>query len=201
MSEPDPLDAVRLRSAVRKQRIGRRVVVLEETTSTNDKLAEMAAESAEGLVVLAEHQTSGRGQYGRHWESAARKGLWMSILLRPQLAVAESRRLTAFFATVIAATIEKQLRLVPAIKSPNDVYLDGRKIAGVLVEMRVESRGSYCAIAGLGINVNQTLTDFPTELRETAGSLSLARGSSVDRTELAIELLRRMEERYTAGQL
>lgn len=201
MSEPDPLDAVRLRSALRKQRIGRRVVVLEETTSTNDKLAEMAAESAEGLVVFAEHQTSGRGQYGRHWESAARKGLWMSILLRPQLAVAESRRLTAFLATVIAATIEKQLRLVPAIKSPNDVYLDGRKIAGVLVEMRVESCGSYCAIAGLGINVNQTTTDFPTELRETAGSLSLARGSSVDRTELAIELLRRMEERYTAGQL
>lgn len=201
MSEPEPLDTERLRAAVATQRIGHRLVVLQETTSTNDAIAEMAADSAEGVVVLAEQQTGGRGQYGRRWESAAGKGLWLSILLRPRLRVAHSSRLTDFLAEAIAATINEQFGIAASIKSPNDIYIVNRKVAGVLVEMRVEHSGSYCAIAGLGINVNHVQSDFPAELRETATSLALASGSVIDRSDLAIVLLRNLDRRYAAAQL
>ncbi len=197
MSPAEPLNAGKLRAAFGAQAIGNRIIVLEETTSTNDVVAQLASESAEGLVVFAERQTAGRGQYGRRWESAAHKGLWLSVLLRPRIGVAESGKLTDLLVHAIAAAVA-QLGLQPTIKPPNDLYVGGRKIAGVLVEMRVEASGSYCAIAGMGINVNQAIADFPDELRESAGSLASALESTVDREAFAISLLRELEARYHA---
>ena len=196
MSPADPLDADKLSAALAGQLIGNRVVVLEETTSTNDIVAQLAAESAEGLAVFAERQTAGRGQYGRRWDSAAGKGLWLSVLLRPQIAVADSSKLTDLLANAVASAIANSTGLTPVIKPPNDVYVGGRKIAGVLVEMRVEAKGSYCAVAGVGVNVNHALADFPPELRETAGSLASCLGREVDRHQFAVALLRELETRY-----
>ncbi len=201
MSPAERLDVERLRRALGGQRIGQRIEVLEETTSTNDVVAEMASTSAEGLVVFAEQQTAGRGQYGRRWESAKGKGIWFSVLLRPEIAVAESSRITDFLARAVAVTIAAELQLAPSIKPPNDIYIEEKKVAGVLVEMRVEPTGGYCAVAGIGINANQQLADFPAELQTTATSLALAMGDDVDRTEFAIALLREMETRYAADQL
>ncbi|CAN5695991.1 hypothetical protein BH20VER1_BH20VER1_25870 [soil metagenome] len=192
MSPADALDADAIRTALAGQLIGREIVVLEETTSTNDVIAQMAAEQREGLVVIAEEQSAGRGQYGRRWESAPGNGLWLSVLLRPQLAVADSAKLTDLLARTIAA----QIGPGASIKPPNDVYLSGRKVAGVLVEMKVEPNGRYGAIAGMGINVNHTVEDFPPELQETATSLALHCGQPVDRTMFAIALLRRLEANY-----
>lgn len=196
MSPTDPLDADALRAALGAQLIGRHLIVLAETTSTNEVIAHMAADHAEGLVVIAETQTAGRGQYGRHWESAPGKGLWLSVLLRPRIAVAESSRITDFLALSIAETIEEKLKIETTVKPPNDVYVSSRKVAGVLVEMRVEPSGGYCAIAGLGLNVNHTLEDFPLELRERASSLALVIGHSLDRLELTVALLRKLDQRY-----
>ena len=198
MSPADPLDAEKLRAALEGQLIGNRVVVLEETTSTNDIVAQLAAESAEGLVVVAERQTAGRGQYGRRWESAPRKGLWLSVLLRPQIAVSDSSQLTEILAASIANALAQFAGLGPSIKPPNDVYIGGRKIAGVLVEMRVETNGAYCAIAGVGVNVNHAIEDFPEELRETACSIASCLGRAVDRQQFAIALLRELDWRYRA---
>jgi BirA family biotin operon repressor/biotin-[acetyl-CoA-carboxylase] ligase len=198
MSPVDLLDADSLRAALTGELIGADIVVLEETTSTNDVVAQMAATSAEGLVVIAEKQTSGRGQYGRRWESAAGKGLWLSLLLRPQIAVAESHRITDFLAASIVEAIKESVGLQAIIKLPNDVYIGSRKVAGVLVEMRVESTGAYCAVAGMGLNVNHTALDFPPELRETAGSIAMAANHPIDRFRLAIALLRKLNERYAA---
>ena len=198
MSPTDPLDADALRAALGAQLIGRHLVVLAETTSTNDVIAQMAADEPEGLVVIAERQTTGRGQYGRRWESAPGKGLWLSVLLRPKIAVADSARLTDFLARTIAETIQETVGVDATIKPPNDVYLDGRKVAGVLVEMCVETGGGYCAIAGLGLNVNHTPEDFPPELRETAGSLAAVAGHALDRFELAVALLRHLDQGYAA---
>ncbi|CAN5285492.1 hypothetical protein BH20VER2_BH20VER2_15720 [soil metagenome] len=194
MSPADALDAERLRAAVSGQLIGHELLLLPQTTSTNEVVAQMAAEHREGLVVIAEEQSAGRGQYGRRWESAAGQGLWMSVLLRPRLAVAQSAQLT----DLLARTIAEQIGSSASIKPPNDVYLGGRKVAGVLVEMKVEPNGSYCAVAGMGINVNQTAEDFPPELRETATSLALSFEQPIDRTRFAIELLRRLEANYHA---
>jgi BirA family biotin operon repressor/biotin-[acetyl-CoA-carboxylase] ligase len=192
----ESLDAEAICAALAGRLIGNEVLVLEETTSTNDFVARLAAEHAEGLVVIAEQQTAGRGQYGRRWESAPGTGLWLSILLRPSIDVAESSRLTDLLARAISETITAKIGLSAAIKPPNDVYVDGRKVAGVLVEMRVETSGGYCAVAGLGINVNHSADDFPVELQKTAGSLALAAGRPVDRAAFTIALLQTLDDDY-----
>src|ERR1700704_3374795 len=198
MSEPsDRLIATELRAGLADCRIGNEIVVVEETASTND-LAWEAAErgAATGFVVFAERQTKGRGQYGRRWESAPYQGLWFSILLRPPVTLNESPRLTSLLAGVAAASIIEETGCAASIKAPNDIYVAGRKIAGVLVEGRTASDGSYVAVAGLGVNVNQTLEDFPAELQTTAGSLRMATGRQIERGPLAVALLRKLDADY-----
>jgi BirA family biotin operon repressor/biotin-[acetyl-CoA-carboxylase] ligase len=195
MSEPrDRLIATDLRAGLAGCRIGNEIVVVEETASTND-LAWEATErgAAAGFVVFAERQTKGRGQYGRRWESAPYQGLWFSVLLRPAMTLRESPRLTALLAEVVSATIAEETGCTPTIKPPNDIYISGHKVAGVLVEGRTAGDGSYVAVAGIGINVNQTVEDFPEELRASAGSLAMASGRKIDRSKLAIALLRKLE--------
>lgn len=196
MSEADGGDrliAAELRARLAGCRIGNEIVVLEETGSTNDLAWEAAGRGApEGFVAFAERQTAGRGRYGRRWESAPYLGLWFSVLLRPVLTLRESPKLTAILAEVVAATIREQTGCDPTIKPPNDLYLGDRKVAGVLVEGRTAPQGDYVAVAGIGINVNQTLEDFPEGLRTTAGSLAMATGKNIARGELAIALLQRL---------
>jgi BirA family biotin operon repressor/biotin-[acetyl-CoA-carboxylase] ligase len=176
--------------------IGREIAVLETTTSTNDSILQMTSrETNEGLVVFAEHQTAGRGQRRNRWESAAHKGLWFSILLRPKIVIDQSARLTAWLAQTVASTIEK-LSLSPIIKPPNDVHVNGRKVAGVLVEMRAQEKAPHFAIAGVGINVNQSPDDFSDELRSRATSLAMALDRPVNRQEFAIALLRNLDRSY-----
>jgi len=196
MSRADPLDPSAISAELNEQLIGNRVLVLDETTSTNDVVRQMAHQNAEGLVVFAEKQTAGRGQYGRNWESTPYLGLWCSILLRPKIPVSQSARLTNLLAQAIAATLHEEVGLAASIKLPNDVFVDGRKIAGVLVEMRVERNGEYAAIAGIGLNVNQVAADFPPELRNSSGSIAMTAGRSIARQQLAIALLRQLDSRY-----
>lgn len=191
------LDAARLRRALGDCTIGREIIVLEETTSTNDAVLQMrAATTPEGLVVFAEHQTAGRGQRGNRWESATRKGLWFSVLLRPRIDIDKSARLTTWAAETVARTIEKEFSLTAIVKSPNDVHVDGRKVAGVLVEMRAQINAPHIAIAGIGVNVNHGREDFSEELRPHATSLALALNRQVDREEFATALLRNLDHTY-----
>jgi BirA family biotin operon repressor/biotin-[acetyl-CoA-carboxylase] ligase len=195
MSEPrDRLIATELRAGLAGCRIGNEIVVVEETASTNDLVWEAAERgTAAGFVVFAERQTKGRGQYGRRWESAPHQGLWFSVMLRPAMTLRESPRLTALLAEVVASTISAETGCTPIIKPPNDIYISGRKVAGVLVEGRTAGDGSYVAVAGIGINVNQTIDDFPEQLRASAGSLAMATGQKIDRSRLAIALLRKLD--------
>ena len=193
------LAADQLRSILGECQMGNQLVVVEEARSTND-IAWAAAErgAPEGFVVFAERQTAGRGQYGRSWESAPYQGLWFSVLLRLGITLNESPRLTSLLAGVVAATIIKETGCAASIKAPNDIYVAGRKVAGVLVEGRMAGDGSYIAVAGLGVNVNQTLEDFPAELQETAGSLRMATGRQIQRGPLAVALLQKLETDYRA---
>jgi BirA family biotin operon repressor/biotin-[acetyl-CoA-carboxylase] ligase len=193
------LAADQLRTILGECRMGNQLIVVEEARSTND-IAWAAAErgAPEGFVVFAERQTAGRGQYGRSWESAPYQGLWFSVLLRLGITLNESPRLTSLLAEVVAATIIKETGCAASIKAPNDIYVGGRKVAGVLVEGRMASDGSYIAVAGLGVNVNQTLENFPAELQTTAGSLRMATGREVQRGPLAVALLRKLETDYRA---
>jgi len=179
--------------------IGREIVVFEQTDSTNDAILQLAnTNSKEGLVVFAEHQTAGRGQRGNRWESTAGKGLWFSILLRPEIDLASSSQLTTWAAETISDAIQREFSLTPAIKLPNDVQIDGRKVAGVLVEMRARKKAAHLAIAGIGVNVNQSREDFPTDLQDKAISLAMALGKQVNRQKFAIALLRNLDRTYRA---
>src|SRR6266446_1253376 len=192
------LEAEALRPALSGCTIGREIVVLEETTSTNEALLQMATPNTrEGLVLFAEHQTAGRGQRGNVWESAAGKGLWFSILLHPKIEIKDSARLTSWAADIVAATIRDSTFLNAIVQPPNDIYIDGRKVAGVLVEMRAQKNAPHIAILGIGLNVNQTPRDFSEELRKRAVSLATLRRRPLDRHLLAVALLRNLDRTYT----
>src|SRR6184192_4367302 len=179
--------------------IGQRIIVLEQTGSTNDAILQVAtANSKEGLVLFAEHQTAGRGQRGNRWESAAGKGLWFSILLRPKIQINDSGRLTIWAIEAISDVIRTEFSLEPTIKLPNDVQLYGRKVAGVLLEMRAQEKAPHLAIVGIGINVNQSLEDFPLELQDRAISLAMALHRPVDRQQFAVVVLQNLDRTYHA---
>lgn len=196
----DRLNALELREALGKCVIGREIVVLKETTSTNDLvLARATPEQPEGLIIFAEKQTAGRGQRDNVWESADGKGLWISILLRPNIELGNSVELTRWSAGIVARTIAEQFNLRPTIKPPNDIYINGKKLAGVLVEMRAQKQANHIAILGIGINVNHSGKDFSVELRPRAISLAQVLGRHVDRQTLAIALLRNLDRTYVFG--
>jgi BirA family biotin operon repressor/biotin-[acetyl-CoA-carboxylase] ligase len=179
--------------------IVRQIIVLEQTGSTNDAILQVATgNTTEGLVLFAEHQTAGRGQRGNRWESVAAKGLWFSILLRPEIQIHDSARLTIWAIEAISDVIRTELSLQPAIKLPNDIQIHGRKVAGVLVEMRAQEKAPHLAIVGIGINVNQSLQDFPRELQSRAISLAMALQQPVDRQKFAVALLRNLDRTYQA---
>jgi len=198
----DRLSAAKLHAALGGCAIGREIIVLDETASTNDVVLQMANGGApEGLVVFAEHQTAGRGRRGNVWQAPAGKGLLCSILLRPNVAVEDSARLVNWAVKGIAWTVESASRHQATIKPPNDVYIDGRKVAGVLVERRAQPNAPHLAVIGIGINVNQRSSHFPEELRARATSLAIVMGGPVDRTALAITLLRNLDHLYRADFL
>ena len=194
---PEGLIAEQLQADLASGVIGREVIVLDQAGSTNDAVLQIAnANSKEGLVVFAEHQTAGRGQRGNRWESAAGKGLWFSILLRPRIDLASSPQLTAWAAEAVSNAIQNEFSLIPVIKPPNDVQIDGGKVAGILVEMRAQQNASHLAIAGIGVNVNQSREDFPRELQSRAISLAMALGKHINRQSFAVALLRNLDRTY-----
>jgi BirA family biotin operon repressor/biotin-[acetyl-CoA-carboxylase] ligase len=197
----DRLIAGQLKAEVPDTVIGREIIVLEQTSSTNDAISRVASTNGlpsvpEGLVVFAEHQTDGRGQRRNRWESAAGKGLWFSILLRPEIELSDSGRLTIWAIEAVADAIRIEFGLEPAIKLPNDVQLNGHKVSGVLVEMRAQNNAPHLAVVGIGINVNQCRDDFPAALQDRAISLAMALGRQVERQNFAVALLRKLDLTY-----
>ncbi|WP_406693631.1 biotin--[acetyl-CoA-carboxylase] ligase [Singulisphaera sp. Ch08] len=176
------------------RRVGRRIAVWNRVISTNDLAAHAATSTAnEGLVILAEEQTAGRGRRGRQWVAPASSSLLMSVLLFPTENLAEVGWLTALGAVAVAEVVAAWTGLDAQIKWPNDVRVAGRKIAGILVE-----RGDG-AVIGIGLNANISRADFPAELHETATSLRILTGETVDRSELARALIRRIDDWYDRG--
>lgn len=196
--EPDALLADDLLARLGKTKIvGRDIRVFEETSSTNDVVEKLARDGVrEGAVVFAESQTKGRGRLGRKWISPGRKGLWFSVLLRPDLRPQETTQLTVASATALRRAIESETGLKPEIKWPNDILVGGKKVAGILTELSAELDRVKHVILGIGVDVNLDAAEFPAELKKTATSLSIERGEIVSRAELAVTVLRELDEDY-----
>ncbi len=177
--------------------IGRDIRVFEETTSTNDVVEKLARDGVkEGVVVFAEAQTKGRGRLGRQWVSPAGKGLWFSVLLRPDLRPQEATQLTVAGATALARAVEAQTGLKTEIKWPNDLLISGKKVAGILTELSAELDRIKHVVLGIGVDVNLTAAEFPAELRKTATSLRIEASRAISRPELAVSILRELDRDY-----
>ena len=198
VSAPDALYADDLLARLGKTKIvGRDIRVFEQTTSTNDVIEKLARDGVkEGAVVFAESQTKGRGRLGRAWTSPARKGLWFSVLLRPDLRPQETTRLTVASAAALRRAIQSETGLDPEIKWPNDILIRGKKVAGILTELSAELDRVKHVILGIGVDVNLGANEFPAELRKTATSLKIESGKAISRPELATAILRELDHDY-----
>lgn len=181
----------------------RRIVWHAELDSTQRVARELARDgAAEGTCVVAEAQTAGRGRLGRTWHSPAGLNLYASIVLRPAAEPGAVPQLALVAGIAVAAAIRAATQLPAQLKWPNDVLIDGRKVAGILTEMEAEVERVRFVIAGIGVNVNAPARAFPPELRSTATSLAIAAGRRVDRPAFAARLLAELEDRvgrFAAG--
>jgi BirA family biotin operon repressor/biotin-[acetyl-CoA-carboxylase] ligase len=198
VSAPDALHADDLLARLGKMKaVGRDIRVFQETTSTNDIAEKLARDGVkEGVVVFAESQTKGRGRLGRKWISPASKGLWFSILLRPDLRPQEATRLTVVSATALARAIESETGLKPEIKWPNDILIHGKKVAGILTELSAELDHVKYVILGIGVDVNLNAAELPADLRKIATSLKVESGRMISRAGLAVAILRELDQDY-----
>jgi BirA family biotin operon repressor/biotin-[acetyl-CoA-carboxylase] ligase len=169
-------------------RFGHPYVFVEECPSTQRLLGD---EHSEGAVALTEEQTEGRGRLGRSWLSPRGVSLLFSVLLEPPVETARLPELTVVAGEACANAIGHVTGLEPEIKLPNDVLIGGRKTAGILAE----ARGGR-VVLGIGVNVNVTAPDLPQGVDPPATSLLLETGSEVDRVELLVEILDRLERAY-----
>ena len=194
----DVLLASQLAERLAGRRIGSRCLVMSEVDSTNSELMRMATEEGgevpDGTVLLAERQVRGRGRLQRRWLTSPQHSLAMSVLLRPPLAPTEVAQLPLLAAVAVQQALADVAPLV--IKWPNDILWNGRKLAGILTEMRAEPGAVQAVVIGIGINVRPPAAGWPAELAQVAGDLSTAAGRSLRRIDVAAMVLARLDERY-----
>ena len=190
---PDRLTAQELSWNLTTQRIGKRIHAYETTDSTMDVAHRLAAAGEpEGSVVVAEAQGKGRGRMGRTWVSPKGKGIYLSVILRPDLQLTEIPRITLVAAVAAARVVEAGTGLKPEIKWPNDLLLGGKKIAGILTELNAELNRVHYVVIGIGMNVNTPADKLPAH----GTSLAQERGERVDRLQLARTLLTHLDRIY-----
>lgn len=197
VSAPDLLTPEEIRYELHTARIGQRIEYREQVESTQliaHQLAEAGAE--EGTLVVADEQTGGRGRLGRSWHSPPGTGIWMSLILRPNMELKRSPQLTLL--TAVAMT--RSIRLITGsnvqIKWPNDILINKKKICGILTELNAEWDRINYVVIGMGINVNTRKEDFPESLQPIATSLRIETGKPVKRAGLVREFCSKFEELY-----
>ena len=197
----DPVTPDLIRQGFSPRLIGREIVFFDTIDSTNKILRQAAARGAvAGTVVLAEEQTDGRGRLNRVWVSPPGVGIYLSVLLRP----AGSTRPLHLYTFLSAVAVTRALRQVSGlpvfIQWPNDIMLRGRKLGGILAEVRGQPLRDLEVVIGLGININNTAADLPSSLHDVATSLALAAGRTFPRAGIIREVLLELDRGYALMQ-
>lgn len=183
LNTPDILSKEEIESRMNTKYMAKEVLFLEETNSTNTQAKILAAEeAANGLLVVAEQQSMGKGRRGRSWSSPRGNGIWMSLLLKPAIKPSSASMITLVAALATAKAVKEQTGLEAKIKWPNDIVVNGKKICGILTEMSSELDYIHYIIIGIGLNANTK--EFPKELQEVATSLYLEAKREVGRSQL-----------------
>lgn len=192
------LDPKAIQSTLHTAFVGQRLLTLDEVTSTQHIAQQEAREGCpSGTVILAEAQTQGKGRLGRTWQSPKGTGIWLSLIVRPNLPLTQVPQLTLLTAVALVRGISQVTGIEASIKWPNDVLIQGKKIAGILTELQTEGNKVQYVIIGLGLNVNQQQSDFPQDLAEIATSLRAVKGEVLDRTKLIASILIQWEELFS----
>ena len=205
---PDVLTEAEIRSRLGPtETVGRTLCCLEQVDSTNNYAKQLAQQGApDGTAVLAESQTAGRGRMDRSFQSPRGEGIYLSVLLRPQVAPERLPPVTALAGVAVCAAVERVCGVRPGLKWPNDPVLNGKKLCGILTEVSLEAETGrlQSLVLGIGVNVLQRAESFSPEVREVATSRLQARGRAVSRPLLAAALLEeldRMNRDLRAGDL
>lgn len=172
--------------------IGKEIIYNEETDSTNED-AKNIIDPPEGLVIISDYQRKGRGRLGRNWLSNKNDGVYMSIIVRPQLDKIDVRQITLITGLSVCSGIEKTVKLTTGLKWPNDIIINGKKVCGILAELKYSKENNFIII-GIGINANNK--NFPKDLEHKATSLFLESQNFIDRDILARNVLKEFEKYY-----
>lgn len=194
-SIPDIVTPSEIKNGLNTHQLGHHVVFLNEVDSTNEEAKRQGTAGApHGTLCLAERQTDGKGRLGRNWVSTPGDGVWMSLLLRPNLAPFEVTQITLLAGLATCRAIRSLTGCDALIKWPNDIVIGGRKVVGILTEMAAQAECIDYLVVGIGINVNHS--KFPEELAQKATSLSMETGKKWTRSRLVQEVLVEMEDLY-----
>lgn len=196
ISTPDLLTHHEINKYLHTTLIGRNLVHFPTINSTNIKAKELCESNiVDGLVVVSEEQTAGKGRLGRSWLSPKGKGIWMSIILKPEISPMNASKITIITAAAVHKALS-ELAIDALIKWPNDIILNNKKVCGILTEMNGELNKINYLIVGVGINVNSDTKDLPDELKEKASSLLSETGRLTDRKKLMASILNNFEVLY-----
>lgn len=194
---PEKITADEIRLGLKTRFIGQNIHYEESVESTQKIAHRLAYEDvSEGTVIIAEEQLSGRGRMDRKWHSPKYTGIWMSLILRPNIPLPKAPQLTLLAAVAIVQAIEGLTELSPEIKWPNDILISGKKVTGILTELQAEADRINSIIIGIGMNVNQVEEDFPVELKKIATSLRIEQGKEISRAAMVREIFNNMEKLY-----
>ena len=197
LSAPDLLCETEISRWLTTKEIGRKLEIHELLDSTNNRAKALAAESApHGTVVIADSQTGGRGRRGRSFFSPEHSGIYLTVILRPKCTPEQASLLTSMAAVATARAIEKTAEADVKIKWVNDLYLNDRKICGILSEAGMNMETGQLDHVAVGIGVNTARMAFPPELQEIATSVGNETGAAPDRNRLAAEILNELEKLY-----
>ena len=185
-----------LKRHLKSKEIGKNLIYFESIDSTNDYCKQRGNELSNGTVVISEEQLLGRGRLGRAWSSPRGEGIWMSILLKPQIPPTEGTKLTQIAAAAVCNTLRNVAGVEALIKWPNDLVVNGKKICGILTEMSAEINEIHYLVVGVGINVN-TL-EFPKDLEDMATSIAMEVGQRIDRKVIVASILEEFERLYNS---
>lgn len=193
---PDILSFEEISENLTTKYIGKNLFYFESLDSTNTKAKELASKDAtHGTVVISEEQTSGKGRLGRVFVSPKRKGIWMSIIIRPDIEPLKVPKITQVGAAALVKTFEN-FNIKVQVKWPNDIILNNKKLCGILTEMSGELNKVSYVVMGIGINANLDKEDFPEDLRDKATSISIETGNYIKRKEFVSILINTFEKLY-----
>lgn len=196
-SLPDILLPQEIKENLQTKILGKEIHAYKALKSTNELAYRLAQDDGpEGTLVISDHQTRGRGRMGRGWFSPPKVGLWLSLILRPRIPPSRAPGLSICAGLALASSVEQMTRLDARIKWPNDCVVNGKKAAGILLELSAELDKIDFVILGVGVNVNQDRKIFPKSLVKKATSLKIELGTEVDRLRLLKLFLERFEKIY-----